>query len=432
MEPSEQIIQYLSNKTVLILDSSRSFATAISRVLCDLGCQPSQIYKETKFKKAVHTNLANDKPEIVVSEYEVEDGFGLELASMQANYVKNPNDRMFIMVTANSNDSAVAEAADEEIDAYVLKPFTIEQLQKILVTTIKNKLFPSKYQLALQEGKRHLEEKNYSKAQEVFLEAKGIEKKPALACYYFGFSSEKQNHEDLALESYREGQGYNPIHYKCLQGELDILLKRKSNKEAYEVVKTLNQYFPISPKRLGNLFVLAIYTNNYRDLEKYYENFVKLDRREESLVKVVVAGMLAGGKLVLREGNVESAIIFFKKGATAAQRAPGYLRKVIEAFVKNGFFQEAEIFLAMFDPNDMNGGDYAEADFLIAQSILPSEQLIEKCKSMIFSDLATPDVYRIAVGLLVEMERTTAAEDIIYKSMTQYPFLKKELYSLLG
>ena len=72
--------------------------------------------------------LKTQKITMVFSEFEIEKQNCLPL--FQYMIEKNSSkDRMLILVTKNSQQSAVAEAMEEQVDGYIIKPFVINYVK---------------------------------------------------------------------------------------------------------------------------------------------------------------------------------------------------------------------------------------------------------------------------------------------------------------
>ncbi len=425
-----KIKQMMANKKVLIVEPSTAFASIIVQTLVANGCKSENILKEPDFRKALNF-IEKNGPDIVVSEYQLNGGYGLELSEKQVAYFPNPTQRIFILVTSNSDTTAVAEAAEEEVDAYLLKPFTPKQLHDTIAKVIDKKLNPSEYALAIQSGKESLVKGDFAGALEIFNKAKDLDPKPSLAYYYIGFCQTKLKNTDMALESYRSGRKFVNLHYKCLQGEFDILFEKKMHEDAYEVIKIIGENYPISPGTLAKMFLLAIYTYNYKDIEKYYDLFKALDRRNNELIRIVSAALYSAGRFCMNGKDTANAIEFFKKGVSVAQRDTGYISKVVRILLEAQQIDEAEKFLMMFPMDKRDSAEFLQLDFEIVHKTREPLEVLERGKRAIDDGKASPEIYREVVKILIHQNKKTAAEHIIFKSSKTHPDLKAELYSIL-
>ncbi|HAG91434.1 MAG TPA: hypothetical protein DCL41_06165 [Bdellovibrionales bacterium] len=421
--------EFIKSKKILILEPSSSFSNSIQQILLKMGSAHENIFREASFERALIA--IKEKPEIIISEYQIGHRFGLELAAMQQEYLDNPGQRIFIMATSNSNDSNVAEAAEEEVDAYILKPFTLGQFQEILQSVLHRKASPSPYSLKIQEGKALQKEGKDEEALKFFKEAKSMTDKPSLAYCYEGTILSKLNRKDEALKSFEEGLKHNPVHYKCLQGKFDILFEKEDREEAYKVIKTINENFPISPATLEKMATLAIFTNHFEDLDRYYESFLKLDRRSERLTKVMTEAMFFSGRYFLKKKNSKRALESLKKASTASKRDPKFLERVVTALLKDQHVNEAEVFLEMFPFEARETPKFLQMEFQVGKAKLPPHELITKGKKLIDEGTATPDICNDVIKLLMSQDKATMAEQAAFKAAQLFPDFREKFYAIL-
>src|SRR5690349_6009690 len=115
--------KYLEGRKILIADTSASARSGLYRVLTDLGAKPHQITLVNSFKQAGE-QIAQIKPHLVIAEYDLGRRCGLDLLQNQRSQKPEETKQMIIVVvTSNTSQSAVARAAEEDIDAYLIKPF---------------------------------------------------------------------------------------------------------------------------------------------------------------------------------------------------------------------------------------------------------------------------------------------------------------------
>ncbi len=423
------IKEYMKNRKVLIADSSKSFSAVVQKTCIEYGSDYQNTFIGSTWERA--ENMMNKNPEIIFSEYQITGHYCLDLAPMQRQIYEKQQDRVFIVITSTSTDSAVAEAAEEEIDAYLLKPFSLGQLQETIKKVVGSKIQPSDYSILLQEAQDLLKANKIPEAEEKFLKATGMSNKPSLAWYYAGYTAELTDRTDLALERYREGRKFNNIHYKCLQGEFNILFKQRKETEAYQVIKLITENFPVTPQLLAKIFTLSVLTRSIGDLEQYYKLYTNLDRRPPELIKIVSAAMMTAGRLSLLKKDGAAACGFFKKGVTTTGREMGYIEKIIQLLLDEKLFNESEEFFKMWPPEEVGKERHALINFKIAKNVVAPEQVLNLGKQLIGQGLADEEVFRTSVKILVDQGRANNAEDIIFKATQKYPTMKTELYGML-
>ena len=129
----ESFERFLEKKFILLVDPSTSYRKIIIDSLRHLGCPKKNILYCGTYEKA--EVLINEKqPEIIISEYEfMQQKNGLELKKIQTDALGDDNN-IFIIITTESSNLCVVEAAEEEVDSYMLKPLS----QISLITNLRD------------------------------------------------------------------------------------------------------------------------------------------------------------------------------------------------------------------------------------------------------------------------------------------------------
>lgn len=432
MIPSEQVRDFLRDQEILIVDPGKVLVAVISKALTELGADFEKISPASNFADA-RLVLERKKCSIVFSEYSIGDGFGMDLLQSQKTFYKEAADRIFILVTANSDESAVADAAEEEVDSFLLKPFSIQVLMDALKTVIARKLEPSTYDLTLRRGKAALEAGRFEEALETFNEAKALSERPALAFYYTGLALEKAERSDEALNEFEAGLSLNRLHYKCLIGKFEILERQKRFPEAYEVIQTLTEKFPISPQRIGKIFYMAVQTRNFVDIRRIYEYYKRLDRRPQELRNVVAAGLFVGGKYLLGQSDRTGAMELFEQALLVSSRNPKYFERIIEALIEHEAIDEAETVLALYPKEQRSDTEFRRLGFMLTCRTASDQEIINSGISLIKEGLQLPSVYFEVVGRLLNTGKANnrTAENLIFKAMEQFTDQKTAFSDLL-
>ena len=179
----EPIKHFLSEKKVLIADTSVAVRSGLAKIMKDLGVKNSNILLAQNYATALD-EMTRNKPQVVVTDYNLGSHCGLKLLQVQKQNSKDPTQSLFFLITANSVETTVAEAAEEDVDSFILKPFTLSFFRDRFQQAAMAKIRPTGYQKSLTEGKGLLTVKNYDKAVEVFTKAMSLFSKPTLALFY--------------------------------------------------------------------------------------------------------------------------------------------------------------------------------------------------------------------------------------------------------
>lgn len=408
-------------------DTTSGSRARLARTLIELGANAHRIKLASSFEEA-ELEIKRHRPHLIICDFKLGEKKGLDLLPTYREELKNPELSMFILVTSESSQSAVAQAAEEEIDTYILKPYSKEKMQKAIIEAAMVKLHPSEYFQLICQGKELLKNGKTTKAFSLFDEAIEKETKPTLAHYHKGRAFLKHSSFDAAVEQFKKGLLYNEKHYNCMVGLYDAYTKKNEHQAAYEVVRKISKIFPSNPKRFASIVRLAVMTKNYRDLEDYYQLFTYMDNWEGRSLKHICAGMLVCGKYYLRQNDVTAAVRSFKRAALTSNGRIGIYREIIEELVATKQGEEAKIFLKRFPLKDHDNTAYLAMKFLIADQFVPPGVIIDAGKKLISKGVHDPSVYKIVIERAREAGLKDLGEAIAYKAVDLWPEKKDEYF----
>lgn len=364
MDKQQIFREHVLNTQVLVVDKNPSSRTRLIKIMYDLGCSRKMIHTAGTLEEA-QAIIEKTPIGIVLSDYFIGGGSGFDLFKSIREKFPDNKKLTLILVTSNISQTAVAKAAEEDVDSFIIKPYTIQSIQENLISTVANKVRPSDYVLKIEEGKALLFQEQYAEAIAVFQEASKLHPKPALAFSYIGQAEYLQELSEKAKTSFSSGLKYNNIHFKCLIGLYEMFKEREEWEEAYQVVKKIAKFFPANPDRMGEIVRLAVRTGNFEDLQMYYEIFTSLEERTDSMVKHIGAGLFVGGKHYLIKKQKDEALKYFDQVVISCNTHPRFIRAIVGALVNFELVEEAEKYLGRFDPDSKGSPDYLTSEFLV-------------------------------------------------------------------
>jgi CheY-like chemotaxis protein len=365
MDKKEVLKKFMDTHDVLIVDKNASSRNRLLKTMADLGAKRHAIHSCASIEESEDI-IKTKKIGIVLSDYFIGGGSGFDLFKMLREKFPNTKELCLILVTSNISQTAVAKAAEEDVDSFIIKPYTIQSIQENLISTVASKVKPSEYILKIEEGKSLMASGKYDESLQVLNAATKLHPRPALALFYIGQAEYLKTNFDEATGSYNKGLNFNNIHYKCLIGLYEIFMREERFLDAYSVVKKIAKYFPANPDRLTQIVRLAVRTENYADMQMYYEIFTSLEVRTELLINYIGAGMYIAGKHCLINKKTDEAMQFFDNIAVSCSAFTKFLRAVITTLVEHGKTDDAEKFLSRFDPDTRDDEDYLISDFLVS------------------------------------------------------------------
>ncbi len=405
---------FLRENSVLIVDRVSSSRTRLARALSQFGARMDSIRLTHHFNQAKDI-FKNDKPKLVISDYMIGGGSGFDLFKYyRANFDEAKN-CVFVLVTATTSQAAVAKAAEEDVDAFILRPYTPQSLESSLIDAIINKLYPSEYMKSITAAKELLYGGNIDKAIQALKKAKEQSDNPSLACFYLGQAENMKEQVEGAKEQYQEGLSYNNIHYKCLSGLFKILLEQHRFNDAYELAQRLLKFYPANADRLSQIIRLAVQTGRFTDIENFFSSYQELNERSESLMKHICAGLIVAAKYYLEKKRNDSALKVLKMAAEATGGHARFLRLIVEALAHYSIYDQGSDFLNLFKAEDKDGSDYQIAHFLGKEAMQPEESVCVQGKELIQQGVKNPYIYK----RLIELAAYFPAEDGSIKSLAQ-------------
>lgn len=423
LKEAELFQKFIVNKKILIADESASSRSGIFTAFSKLGVKPFQISLASTLADA-EVEVIQRKPDIVIAEYNFGKHCGLDLLQRQRE--KNPDVKktIFILLTSNSSQTAVARAAEEDVDAFILKPFTAEVLRNSLIRAALMKAHPPEYVKKIDEGKAKLAAGEVDAAEAIFKEAVKLDAQPSLAHYYIGQILFLRKIIDPSRDCYETGLGFNKIHYKCMVGLYELLMELKLHKEAYDVVKRISQYFPANPKRLAEVLRLAIINKSYEDVERYYVTFCNIDERNDTLVSYICAALVVCGKYYVRSGNRARAMELFQKCVATAAGRTKFISEIVLALVEAKMAGEATQMLKRYPVELHKTPDYLLLDFQVLNFTLSPQLILQKGREVLDAGVDSERVYEIMLERASEVKNVRMMESLISKCDNKYIKLK--------
>jgi CheY-like chemotaxis protein len=416
---------YISTRKILVADVSAVSRAAIGHQLISMGAKQPNIVLVPNFAQAEH-EIERLKPEVVICDYDLGKRCGLDLLQKQRLQRPESKSCLFILVTGNSSQSAVAKAAEEDVDTFILKPFSSEVLRNSIMKVALAKYKPSEYMQLIEQGKDALLKGDFEGAKTIFEEAIKLDESPSLAYFYLGQTNLIKQALDNAQGCYNKGLEYNKIHYKCMVGLYEVLAAKQRFTEAYDIVKRINRYFPANPQRLSAVLRLAIMTKSYNDVEEYYRIFIGIDERNDEIVKYVCAALVVCGKYYLQRELSSRAMELFHKAAQTGVRRTKILKEIILTLVEHQMIKEADEFLKKFPADKQNTSDFFASDLLVSDAVSLDGMVLDRGRELLNQNVHDPIIYKIMIKRSIEQNMIPAAEDLVANATRKWPDMGPE------
>ena len=402
--------EFLSSGNILIVDKSSASRRRLTKTLVDLGANRNQVDSIAHFSEAIDV-IKTKKPKLVLSDFELNGGSGFDLFKQYREEYPDEKKSVLILVTSNISQSAVAKAAEEDVDSFIIKPYTVQSLEKSLTNTVISKLYPSEYVQTIEKGKEALFASNYEEALELFEQAKSLSKKPSLAMFYHGQTKYMMEQVEEAEGDYKRGLEINSIHFKCQVGLYELFMKDKKFHEAYSVVKNIAKYFPANPERLKEVVRLAVVTENYTDMDMYYEIFTQLDERTEDVINYICAGLYVLGKHYFLEEKQSEAVEAFEKVGVSCSGIPKFLTAMIKTLADQKLYNDAQKLVSRYSSGPDSQEAYSIGNYIAYSDSENFTEMISKGLELWNQGYKDPDAVRILIRCLEKEGADKKARD---------------------
>lgn len=418
--------EYIQKKKVLIVDTQGYTRAALAGTLGELGAPMANMTLCGNYAEAL-SSIKTACPDILFAEYDLDGGrCGLDLLVEQRKSNGDTRKSLFFLVTGNNSQAAVAKAAEEDVDGYILKPYTLDGLRTSVMKHALLKVYPSEYTRTIDAGKRLLEEKQFDQAMATFDAAMALDPKPALACFYHGQTEFLKETLANAEKDYAKGLGFNKIHYKCLVGLFDLLMSQKRTKEAYDVVRQIAKVFPANPDRLATVLRLAVMNGAYEDIERYYQLFCKLDQRNEVLIRYICAALVVCGKYYLANRNPGRALELFNKAKATGLGRPKVLREIISTLLVNEYTGEAAEFLKSYPAEMLSSEAYQALKYAVTEPSLELGASVAQGRELLAKGIKDPMLFQVMIERSVQANFEDHGKQLLDEACQLWPEQRKD------
>lgn len=320
-----------TDASILIIDDKASARRSLRNLLWRLGYH--KVLESGNGQDALYQLLVNDV-DLVMCDLVMPEMGGVEvLRALRDN--EELKKVCFIMVTGERDQASVAEVVEEELDAYILKPFSVEVLESKIEQALARKTAPPQIELHLNLGQAYLKSRRFEEAENEFAKALAISHNSPRAMYNLGVLREMQGDAGAAERLYLTAVGLSPMFIKSHEA-LAVLYEKRGDLTL--AAHHLQKAVEISPKRTERQFRLGLTLMKSGQAGKakpVFKTAVTQSQEEHSdLVRQV-------GDVYLEAGMVEEAQEILQQGLLANPRDIHLYNRLGIALRRQGKFDEA-------------------------------------------------------------------------------------------
>jgi tetratricopeptide (TPR) repeat protein len=226
------------------------------------------------------------------------------------------HDLPFLMVTAEMMEQIVAEAIEESVDGYIVKPFQAKTLIEKIESILDRRRTPDPLDLALRRGREMVVAGKPMEAEASFVAALEINPASPRALLALGEFKESQGRLDEARGLYDKAVAESPRFVKAIDRLAALYHKMGQEEEASRHLAKAARISPRNPRRQMDM-----------------------------------------GKLLLAQGKTTDALACLKLAQQNAGSDGGLMTDLGEVFLEAGLYQEAaQVFqgAASLNPNQVH------------------------------------------------------------------------------
>jgi tetratricopeptide (TPR) repeat protein len=365
----------IKEMTVLITDDMPNMINTIRSVMKVLGY--GKRFIPAGNGQEAWQILKKEPVDLAILDYNMPQMTGAGLLSL-IREDRDLKDLPVVMVTAEANREFVAEAAESEIDAYILKPVTVKVLGDKVLSVIKNANKPTPMVYHLQKARRFEDDGDLEAAineARLAMEANPKSSRPLreLGYYYFKKDDLKEAEKWLLKAAQMNSLDVFAFHYL---GEL--YLKRDQIEEAS---KYFDKAMSISPRHLSRGIRFGKILVQRQEIEKAIQVFDRAISLSQSALELreEIADFCIG------EGAKEYGAKLLESVARAAPNRKDLFFKLGVALKEIGKDSKALSYLEMAAKEDKNNLDIkvhlAEVYLALGRPIRAEKALNETLKA---------------------------------------------------
>jgi tetratricopeptide (TPR) repeat protein len=413
----------------LIADPTSS-RKSIRSLLIQIGIKPNFIHVVEDFAEAEKT-ISEKKPQVVFIDETIAGERVLDLVKLQASCF-NPGDAAaFFFLSSKNSNSVASNAAEDNLDAVLMKPFTFEALKNEVFDILCQKFQPTEYQKTILKGKGLLEAGKQEEALPILqsaikLDPKSAQPQALIGQAYFQLGKIKE-----ARAAYDEGLKLTPTHYRCHIGLLELLLQEKDYPEAYRVSRKMAEHHPVPMKKLPDLIRLSIWNKKYKDVLEFYKVAESVSQVDNVVSKFMAAGLAVCGLYFMQTQNQTSAIDAFRKAEVISKSDPKILTRILSALITAGMDAELKTFLsrATDEVKDSVELKIAKLDYFSKKNEIA--QALEQAMRFINEGVKDPRIHKVAIQTSIYSNRKKQTIlELIEQAKSLFPEHKEEFTQL--
>jgi tetratricopeptide (TPR) repeat protein len=343
---------------ILIADDLSSMRRTMRNMLNHLGYMH---VVETQNGLEAWEKLATTKIDLAIVDWNMPQLTGVELlrkVRADAALGRLP----FIIITGEIDEEIVAEAAETQVDAYIIKPFVAKTLEEKIINVLDSRKNSSPIDTHLLLSQVHASAGQFDTAMEELKKALNVNFQNPRIYFAIGDLYDRQGRLDDAEKAYRMAVALQARFARAYDGLANVYAKKGEIKKSIQAMKEAISRSPRNASRQMNLGKALLEGGMAEEAKAAFDNAVKVEPRNLTIKMDI-------GEMFLAKDMDHEAAELFEAVLKANPNDVHVYNRLGMAYRKQGKFLEAieEYKKALkLDPSDENlyynlGRAYMEA-----------------------------------------------------------------------
>ncbi|MEW5721987.1 MAG: tetratricopeptide repeat protein [Thermodesulfobacteriota bacterium] len=316
---------------ILIADDSPNMLRTLANMLRLMGYK--NILRADNGETAL-IKMRSDKVDMILSDWNMPKMTGIEVLRVVRDDEKM-KDIPFLMITGEVDQQTVAQAGEEDVDGYLLKPFTQEDLKTKLEEILNRKRNPSQVDVHISVAKVYLEARQWERALDELREALKMSPRSPRVSYALGEVHEAMGDMSTAKKLYLRSIEFG---HHFLKGHEAAARIYQAQGQVEAAAEHLQKAVSISPKNLDRQLSLSkvlIQTGDKEGVRRVLQNVMALAEKDKADIAREV------GEIYLEAGLAAEAQEAFGQALNADPKDVYLYNRMGMALRRQKKFQEA-------------------------------------------------------------------------------------------
>lgn len=317
------------NMKILVVDDMTNMRRTIRNMLRFIGYE---FIEEANDGDTCMKKMSEFQPDFLILDWNMPRMAGIEVVQ-KTREEQQFADIPILMVTAEVEESQIVQAAENDIDGYIIKPFVALTLEEKMNSILDRRNSPTELDRLIQNGINMKNQGDGDGAIETFEKALELSPKSARIRQLIGETYKKMGNIEKAEEKMKEAVSINPQYIKVHQSLSDLYQEIGDKEKAVASLETAAKISPNNSQRQTTLGKIYLESGDVERAEQSFNKAMEVEPNNPNIKTNI-------GEIFLESGHAEKAASVFKQSLNQKEDVHVYNRLGI-ALRRKGKVNEA-------------------------------------------------------------------------------------------